>query len=134
MSSSSGLTFKLHPLVIVNIADHHTRIKAQNGVGSTPRPSAPRVFGCVLGVQTGRTVEVFNSFELTFDPVLECLDRTFLETKQDQCETSLMRRSFASLSPSALLAFSEMFTNFRVLIPINLSYRGPLEIKFLSPN
>ncbi|CAM6090918.1 unnamed protein product [Calypogeia fissa] len=85
MSSSSGLTFKLHPLVIVNIADHHTRVKAQNsgGVGSAPRP-APRVFGCVLGVQTGRTVEIFNSFELTYDPALECLDRPFLETKQEQ--------------------------------------------------
>lgn len=92
MSSSSGLTFKLHPLVIVNIADHHTRVKAQNGggAGSVPRPT-PRVFGCVLGVQTGRTVEVFNSFELTYDPALEALDRSFLETKQEQCERSTMR-------------------------------------------
>ncbi|KAL2609792.1 hypothetical protein R1flu_028365 [Riccia fluitans] len=81
MSSSSGLTFKLHPLVIVNISDHHTRVKAQSGAGSG-RP--PRVFGCVLGVQTGRTVEIFNSFELKYDSALEGLDRPFLETKQEQ--------------------------------------------------
>uniref|UniRef100_M1C041 EIF3F/CSN6-like C-terminal domain-containing protein n=1 Tax=Solanum tuberosum TaxID=4113 RepID=M1C041_SOLTU len=28
----------------------------------------PRVFGCVIGVQSGRTVEIFNSFELLYDP------------------------------------------------------------------
>lgn len=82
MSSSSGLTFKLHPLVIVNISDHHTRSKAQTGRAGRP----PRVYGCVLGVQTGRTVEIFNSFELRYDPVEELLDRAFLETKQEQCK------------------------------------------------
>ena len=61
MSSTSGLTFKLHPLVILNISDHHTRVKAQrNGI-------ATRVLGCVIGIQTGRTVEIFNSFELKYD-------------------------------------------------------------------
>ena len=85
MSSSSGLTFKLHPLVIVNISDHHTRIKAQSGGGSNVRP--PRVYGCVLGVQTGRTVEIFNSFELRYDAAADVLDRAFLETKQKQCES-----------------------------------------------
>ncbi|KAJ6894946.1 hypothetical protein NC652_028627 [Populus alba x Populus x berolinensis] len=57
-SSSSGLTFKLHPLVIVNISDHYTRVKSQaNGCsdgGSASPP--PRVYGCVIGVQRGRTV------------------------------------------------------------------------------
>ncbi|ERN19015.1 COP9 signalosome complex subunit 6a isoform X1 [Amborella trichopoda] len=90
MSSSSGLTFKLHPLVIVNISDHHTRIKAQqvyghgnNGNGSSSLPP-PRVFGCVIGVQRGRTVEIFNSFELLYNPTSEALDRAFLVTKQEQ--------------------------------------------------
>ncbi|CAI9088097.1 OLC1v1022336C1 [Oldenlandia corymbosa var. corymbosa] len=91
MSSSSGLTFKLHPLVILNISDHHTRVKSQsqppqissshassNGGGdsapasssSAPSPP-PRVFGCVIGVQRGRTVEIFNSFELLYDPLMD---------------------------------------------------------------
>ncbi|CAK9231272.1 unnamed protein product [Sphagnum troendelagicum] len=80
MSSSSGLTFKLHPLVIVNISDHYTRIKAQSGSASP----LPRVYGCVIGVQTGRTVEIFNSFELHYDATQNVLDRAFLESKQEQ--------------------------------------------------
>lgn len=107
-SSGSGLTFKLHPLVIVNISDHYTRVKSQmnppslsssassscalsNGadVAESSDPStslsAPRVYGCVVGVQRGRTVEIFNSFELLYDPNTHSLDRTFLEKKQELC-------------------------------------------------
>ena len=99
-SSSSGLTFKLHPLVIVNISDHYTRVKSQTqpthlssngGDGAAaaasppPPPPPPRVFGCVIGVQRGRTVEIFNSFELLYDPVTHSLDRSFLEKKQELC-------------------------------------------------
>lgn len=101
-SSSSGLTFKLHPLVIVNISDHHTRVKSQmhppingsDGVGTTPTsssspsPMLPRVYGCVIGVQRGRTVEIFNSFELLYDASTHSLDRAFLEKKQELCSVS----------------------------------------------
>jgi COP9 signalosome complex subunit 6 len=103
MSSSSGLTFKLHPLVIVNVSDHHTRIKAQqsssvassstSASSAVPVPAAPappRVFGCLVGVQTGRTVEIFTSFELKYDDSADCLDRAFLETKQEQCAHALL--------------------------------------------
>ncbi|KAL7186856.1 hypothetical protein ACSBR2_028547 [Camellia fascicularis] len=90
-SSSSGLTFKLHPLVILNISDHYTRLKSQsqpphaaaNGGEATTSPPPPRVFGCVIGVQRGRTVEIFNSFELLSDPSTHSLDRPFLEKKQE---------------------------------------------------
>ncbi|GJN03888.1 hypothetical protein PR202_ga21382 [Eleusine coracana subsp. coracana] len=89
-SSSSGLTFKLHPLVIVNVSDHYTRVKAQaacSGDSSSSSGAAagqpPRVFGCVIGVQRGRMVEIFNSFELVLDPVTGTLDRAFLEKKQE---------------------------------------------------
>ncbi|TYH04792.1 hypothetical protein ES288_A08G034300v1 [Gossypium darwinii] len=104
-SSSSGLTFKLHPLVIVNISDHYTRVKSQlnlppsltstssaatsnnnnnnsNG-GENNQQKPPRVYGCVIGVQRGRTVEIFNSFELIYDPSTRSLDRSFLEKKQE---------------------------------------------------
>ncbi|OAY59149.1 COP9 signalosome complex subunit 6a [Manihot esculenta] len=104
-SSTSGLTFKLHPLVIVNISDHYTRVKSQinppvpstantvssntNGAGdgvstavsAATRPT--RVYGCVIGVQRGRTVEIFNSFELLYDPITHSLHRAFLEKKQE---------------------------------------------------
>jgi COP9 signalosome complex subunit 6 len=99
MSSSSGLTFKLHPLVIVNISDHYTRIKAQqSGSASRPLPPAPRVYGCVLGVQTGRTVEIFNSFELHYDATQNVLDRAFLESKQEQCKLFMMTDPMSSCS------------------------------------
>ncbi|KOM42973.1 hypothetical protein LR48_Vigan05g057700 [Vigna angularis] len=100
-SSSSGLTFKLHPLVIVNISDHYTRVKSQmnptlapshgnnaaapNGGDGVVSTLPPRVYGCVIGVQKGRTVEIFNSFELLYDPSTHSLDRTFLEKKQELC-------------------------------------------------
>ncbi|KAF3796857.1 COP9 signalosome complex subunit 6a [Nymphaea thermarum] len=80
-TSSSGLTFKLHPLVIVNISDHYTRVKSQSAAQAS---AAPRVFGCVIGVQRGRTVEIFNSFELLYDASTETLDRAFLDKKQEQ--------------------------------------------------
>ncbi|KAI8008887.1 COP9 signalosome complex subunit 6a [Camellia lanceoleosa] len=58
-SSSSGLTFKLHPLVILNISDHYTRLKSQsqpphaaaNGGEATTSPPPASVFGCIIGVQ-----------------------------------------------------------------------------------
>ncbi|PRQ34907.1 putative JAB1/MPN/MOV34 metalloenzyme domain, COP9 signalosome subunit 6 protein [Rosa chinensis] len=112
-SSSSGLTFKLHPLVMVNISDHYSRVKSQmnppiaahnatatttttttnNGAeavemassSSSSSASSPRVFGCVIGVQRGRTVEIFNSFELLYDPETHSLERGFLEKKQELC-------------------------------------------------
>ncbi|CAH8275281.1 unnamed protein product [Arabidopsis lyrata] len=95
-SSSSGLTFKLHPLVMLNISDHFTRVKTQlsppaascaTGNGSSNADATflqnPRVYGCVIGLQRGRTVEIFNSFELLFDPTTDTLDRSFLEKKQE---------------------------------------------------
>ncbi|KAJ4872971.1 COP9 signalosome complex subunit 6b [Raphanus sativus] len=97
-SSSSGLTFKLHPLVMLNISDHFTRVNTQlnppssscatrnihttTKVGATS-PQNVRVYGCVFGAQRGRTVEIFNSFELVFDPKSDSLDRSFLEKKQE---------------------------------------------------
>uniref|UniRef100_M1C035 COP9 signalosome complex subunit 6b n=1 Tax=Solanum tuberosum TaxID=4113 RepID=M1C035_SOLTU len=59
-SSSSGLTFKLHPRITTLV-----------------------VFDCVIGVQSGRTVEIFNNFELLYDPATHSLDRAFLEKKQE---------------------------------------------------
>ncbi|KAL0320945.1 UNVERIFIED_CONTAM: COP9 signalosome complex subunita [Sesamum radiatum] len=95
-SSSSGLTFKLHPLVIVNISDHYTRVKSQslppNSASAADASSLPppRVFGCVIGVQRGRTVEIFNSFELLYDPSTHSLERAFLEKKQELCVYRLL--------------------------------------------
>jgi len=53
----ASVTVVLHPLVIMNISDHYTRIKAQEEI-------IPKVFGAILGKQNGRHLELFNSFEL----------------------------------------------------------------------
>lgn len=53
---------------------------AQIGDASCP----PRVYGCVLGVLVGRTVGIFNSFELLYDLVAGELCREFLEVKHLQ--------------------------------------------------
>ena len=41
-----------------------------------------------IGVQRGHTVEIFNSFELLFDPSTHSFDYAFLEKKQELCEFS----------------------------------------------
>mmetsp|Transcript_29079 Transcript_29079/g.76173 ORF Transcript_29079/g.76173 Transcript_29079/m.76173 type:complete len:347 (-) Transcript_29079:1505-2545(-) len=48
----------VHPLVIINISDHFTRIRAQHG------GRAQTVTGILLGYQSGRQVELTNSFEV----------------------------------------------------------------------
>lgn len=57
-----SVTCSLHPLVIMNISDHWTRIRAQKGFKS-------QVYGALIGKQKGRNIEVMNSFELKFDLV-----------------------------------------------------------------
>lgn len=77
--------------MIVNISDHYTRVKSQmqqpssnsNSDGNSNSNGNDRVYGCVIGVQRGRTVEIFNSFELLYDESTHSLDRTFLEKKQE---------------------------------------------------
>ncbi|CAH1436309.1 unnamed protein product [Lactuca virosa] len=111
-SSSSGLTFELHPLVIVNISDHHTRVKSQsqpptaNGgdvtsaSSSSPALPSSRVFGCVIGVQRGPTIEIFNSFELLYDPSNYSLDRSFLEKKQELYKKVFPKSCFFNTGPA----------------------------------
>ena len=48
----------LHPLVIINVSDHFTRARTQGGT------STPRVFGVLIGAQSGRHIEIANSFEV----------------------------------------------------------------------
>ncbi|KAG1375190.1 hypothetical protein G6F61_008678 [Rhizopus arrhizus] len=84
LQSSSGLSISVHPLVLLNISDHYTRIRLQN-------PSIienGRVFGALLASQSGRNIDIVNSFELPFqlaeDGVNHLLDKTFLLYKLDQ--------------------------------------------------
>ena len=71
-------------LVLLNVSDHHTRAKANAEDAST----APRVLGCLLGHQTGRIVDISNSFEFAYEntPQGVMLDMTLLTKKTEQCE------------------------------------------------
>jgi len=75
---TSALDLLLHPLVIINISDQYTRAKC-----SSPNP---RVLGVLLGVQSGRKVEIFNSFELvyTLADAKVVLTVDYLKLKQEQ--------------------------------------------------
>ncbi|KAI8593248.1 COP9 signalosome complex subunit 6 [Geranomyces variabilis] len=59
--AASGLLITLHPLVITNISDQWTRTKMQMSTAN------PLVLGALLGIQVGRKIEVFDSFELPFE-------------------------------------------------------------------
>ncbi|KAI8925829.1 maintenance of mitochondrial structure and function-domain-containing protein [Entophlyctis helioformis] len=79
--SQSGLGITLHPLVILNMSDHYTRTKMQN-------PASPaQVIGALVGVQTGRDIEILNSYELPFTRSPDnsiVVDMAYFAFKQDQ--------------------------------------------------
>uniref|UniRef100_A0A023EQG2 COP9 signalosome complex subunit 6 n=1 Tax=Aedes albopictus TaxID=7160 RepID=A0A023EQG2_AEDAL len=74
-----SVTCSLHPLVIMNISDHWTRIRAQNGMKS-------QVYGALIGKQKGRNIEVMNSFELKFELVNDEVHilMDYYNTKEEQ--------------------------------------------------
>jgi len=76
---AATVSVSLHPLVIMNISEHWTRIKAQKG-----KPE--QVFGALIGKQAGRDIEIMNSFELDFN-IIEgnvVIDRDYYNTKEEQ--------------------------------------------------
>uniref|UniRef100_A0A1B6GFA5 COP9 signalosome complex subunit 6 n=1 Tax=Cuerna arida TaxID=1464854 RepID=A0A1B6GFA5_9HEMI len=81
--ASSGtvgsVSTSLHPLVIMNISEHWTRIRAQEG-------AAHQVIGALIGKQKGRNIEIMNSFELVFNIIGGdiVIDRDYYNTKEEQ--------------------------------------------------
>jgi len=77
---TATLDLHLHPLVIINISDHWTRSKVQNNIEN------PRVIGALVGTQSGRTVEIYNSYELVYSVVdgLAVIDPKYLVQKTEQ--------------------------------------------------
>jgi COP9 signalosome complex subunit 6 len=68
---------------MINVSDHHTRVKANAPPGAAAAP----VLGCLLGSQAGRTVDISNSFEI--DYIVQdgrvVINEAFLTRKQEQC-------------------------------------------------
>jgi len=84
----SGLSAVIHPLALLNITDHFTRIKVQ----STSQWDQYKVIGILLGSQSGRKITISNSFELkinincpneTTQNLSVIIDEPYLESKQD---------------------------------------------------
>lgn len=76
----SSSSISLHPLVILNISEHWTRLSAQ---GNKSNPT----IGALIGKHNGRIVEIINSFELLFtvqDDGKLLIDRDYYNTKEEQ--------------------------------------------------
>lgn len=74
-----SVSASLHPLVIMNVSEHWTRLRAQEG---SPQP----VFGALIGKQSGRDMEIMNSFELNYkiDGDNFVIDKDFYYQKEEQ--------------------------------------------------
>ncbi|KAF9243909.1 maintenance of mitochondrial structure and function-domain-containing protein [Melanogaster broomeanus] len=78
-STTSGLSLSLHPLPILNISEHLTRLKLQT------KCNLPFVLGALLGTQNGREVDIVNTFELALEEGRDDLvDHGFLVQRRDQ--------------------------------------------------
>ncbi|KAJ3513555.1 hypothetical protein NLJ89_g2887 [Agrocybe chaxingu] len=68
-----------HPLPILNISEHLTRLKLQRNIPE------PFVLGALLGTQNGREVEIVNTFELAIvEDSNDLVDHEFLVSRRDQ--------------------------------------------------
>lgn len=79
VSTGGSVSVALHPLVIMNISEHWTRVSAQEG-------KPVQVVGALIGKQKGRNIEIMNSFELLIHLIdgEVIIDRDYYNTKEDQ--------------------------------------------------
>ncbi|KAI8620532.1 maintenance of mitochondrial structure and function-domain-containing protein [Chytriomyces sp. MP71] len=91
--STSGFIVTLHPLVILNLTDHLTRLRMQHADASSSAASSSSsasvpvtIFGAVIGTQSGREIEIFNSYELPYkwSDSRFVVDMAYFLAKQDQ--------------------------------------------------
>ncbi|KAJ3016137.1 UNVERIFIED_CONTAM: Insulinase (Peptidase M16) [Siphonaria sp. JEL0065] len=64
--STSGFIITLHPLVILNLSDHFTRMRMQSQNNGSSSSAPKTIFGAIIGTQSGREIEIFNSYELPY--------------------------------------------------------------------
>lgn len=80
-STVASVSISLHPLVLMNMSEHWTRIRAQEG-------AAKPVYGALIGKQQGRKLELLNSFELKFEIIDNdvIINKDYYNMKEEQCE------------------------------------------------
>ncbi|CDO70241.1 hypothetical protein BN946_scf184942.g41 [Trametes cinnabarina] len=109
-TNTSGLSIALHPLPILNISEHLTRLRLQT------RSRVPFVLGALLGTQNGRDVEIVNSFELAVEDNGLIVDHDFLITRKEQYKQVFPSLEFigwytvAERPTSRHIALHEQFT------------------------
>ncbi|SGY69083.1 BQ5605_C004g02954 [Microbotryum silenes-dioicae] len=80
---SQGLRVTLHPLPLLNVSEHLTRVSWQQNDPNV------RVVGGLLGTQVGRDLEIINSFEIVCLPSEDkpghlLVDHEYFVTRRDQ--------------------------------------------------
>ncbi|KAL7285744.1 COP9 signalosome subunit 6 [Trametes coccinea BRFM310] len=109
-TNTSGLSISLHPLPILNISEHLTRLRLQT------RSRVPFVLGALLGTQNGRDVEIVNTFELAVEDDGVTVDQGFLVTRKEQYKQVFPSLEFigwytvAERPTSRHIALHEQFT------------------------
>lgn len=76
---TGSIHVSLHPLVIMNISEHYTRRRAQEG-------KPVQVIGALIGTQAGRKLEIKNSFELVYNIIEDemIVNRDYYNMKEEQ--------------------------------------------------
>ncbi|KAI0044378.1 hypothetical protein FA95DRAFT_1562308 [Auriscalpium vulgare] len=108
-STVSGLSLSIHPLPILNISEHLTRLRLQKNT------NLPFVLGALLGTQNGREVEIVNTFEVAVEEG-EKVDHGSLNSRKDQYKQVFPSLEFigwytvATQPTSRHIALHEQFT------------------------
>jgi COP9 signalosome complex subunit 6 len=117
--------------VLINVSDHHTRVKAQaNGV-------APRLLGGLLGTQVGRTVEITNSFELLTvggGDSPRAIDLAFLEKKCEQYKKVFPQSDFIGWYSTGAALQDEDMAIHKSITPYNESPVYMMMNPLIAPN
>jgi len=109
-TTTSGLSLSLHPLPILNISEHLTRMKLRTNSNN------PFVLGALLGTQNGREVDIVNTFELAVEGEGKLVDHAFFTHRRDQYKQVFPSLEFigwytvAPVPTSKHIALHEQFT------------------------
>ena len=63
-TTERSMVFKVHPLVLLNISQHFTRIRAQANLTHQGNLTPPLVGGALLGKLTARSTDIRETFEV----------------------------------------------------------------------
>lgn len=92
-STSNGgeRQIQIHPLVIMNIADHYTREMRnfEYEEKAISDDKMPQVIGSMFGIQNGLQVSVYDSFEIKYDVINGevQIDKEFVTGRIQQCKS-----------------------------------------------